>query len=149
MEDDIRPVGFFRNKSKNIIAAAAIIRDKFNGNIPDNMSDLISLPGIARKSANVVLYNAFAKNEGIAVDTHVRRLAQRIGLTQSNNPLRIEKDLMRLVQRRDWGEVNNLLVAHGRRICGARNPLCAKCTINEYCEYFNKSKRKMKDGFKR
>ncbi len=142
LENEIRSVGFFRNKAKNIIATARIIRDKFNGHIPDNMQELVGLPGIARKTANIILYNVFSKNEGIAVDTHVRRLALRIGLTQSNNPVRIEKNLMRLVLRRDWGRFNHFLVKHGRIICIARAPLCAECSVSKYCDYFKRKHRK-------
>ncbi len=141
LENDIRSVGFFRNKARNIIAVANIIKDKFKGHIPDNMQELVSLPGIARKTANIILYNAFSKNEGIAVDTHVRRLALRIGLTQSNNPVRIEKDLMSLVLRRDWGKFNDLLVKHGRIVCIARAPLCAECSVSKYCNYFKRKHR--------
>lgn len=140
MQEDIHSVGFFRNKAKNIINAAIIIRDKFNGRVPESMADLISLPGIARKSANVILYNAFSKNEGIAVDTHVRRLALRLGFTQSNNPIVIEKDLMQLVLRKDWGQVNYLLVEHGRAVCRARSPLCVECGLTKYCYYNQKIK---------
>ncbi len=140
LEQDIRSVGFFRNKAKNIIAVAIMLRDKFKGHIPENMADLVSLPGIARKSANVILYNAFSKNEGIAVDTHVRRLAQRLGLTQNNNPVKIEKDLMDLFVRRDWGAINHLLIAHGREICISRKPRCKECVINKYCEYWKNSR---------
>lgn len=139
LKSDIRSVGFFRNKSKNIIATANIIKDKFGGNIPDNMSDLVSLPGIARKTANIILYNSFSKNEGIAVDTHVRRLALRIGFTQSDNPLKIEKDLMKLVLHGDWGRINNLLIAHGREICISRKPRCEQCAIRKYCNYSQKT----------
>ena len=136
LQELIRSVGFFRHKSKNIIQTAKIIKNKFKGKIPDNMKDLTSLPGIARKTANIIIYNAFLKNEGIAVDTHVRRIALRIGLTQSHHPMRIERDLMMLLPRRDWGQFNHLMVEHGRRVCIARVPLCAKCSLNKYCNHF-------------
>jgi len=135
-ESEIRSTGFYRNKAKNIIEAAKIIRIKFNNNVPDNMKDLISLPGVARKTANIILQNAYGKVEGIAVDTHVRRLSQRIGFTKETNQDKIENDLMNIFPRKYWSLINYLLVEHGRTICHARKPKCAVCIINKFCGYF-------------
>jgi endonuclease-3 len=133
LEQEIRPTGFYKNKARNIIASAKkIIRD-FNGNVPATMQELISLPGVARKTANIVLSSGFKKVEGIAVDTHVKRLSGRLGLTKEVNPERIEKDLMRIVPKKDWLDFNYMLVEHGRKICNARRPLCKKCAISRLC----------------
>ncbi|MCK4623897.1 MAG: endonuclease III [Phycisphaerae bacterium] len=138
-EQEIRTTGFYRNKAKNIIAAAKKLIDDFGGKVPDNMEDLISLPGVARKTANVVLGNAFGKNEGIAVDTHVRRLSQRLGLSKQKDPVKIEKDLMKLVSRKDWAIFSHLLIFHGRRVCTARKPDCDECRISKICPSVLKS----------
>jgi len=135
-ENDIRTTGFFRNKAKNIIKTACIIEQRFKGRIPQDMEGLTRLPGIARKTANIILYNGFGKNEGIAVDTHVRRLSQRIGLSKENNPVKIEQGLMHIVPKHKWGYFSGLFIEHGRKICVARKPLCLKCSIKEFCEYF-------------
>ena len=132
-EQEIRTTGFYHNKAKNIIATAKKLIDDFGGKVPDNMEDLLSLPGVARKTANVVLGNAFGKNEGIAVDTHVRRLSQRLGLSKHKDPVKIEKDLMELVPRKDWAVFSHLLIFHGRRVCTARKPNCNECTVKRLC----------------
>jgi endonuclease-3 len=134
-EQEIKTTGFYRNKTKSIRAAAAIIREKFAGKVPENMEELLSLPGVARKTANVVLGNAFGKNEGIVADTHVIRLAGRLKLTKHKNNQgdRIEKDLMALVPRGDWTLFPHLLIFHGRRVCSARKPNCDGCVINKLC----------------
>ena len=132
-EKEIRTTGFFRNKAKNIVEASKIIVEKFHSRIPDNMKKLILLPGVARKTANVVLSEAFDKNEGIAVDTHVRRLSQRLRLSPNSNPDKIEKDLMESTDQKDWGKLSNLLISHGRTICNARNPKCSACVLNKDC----------------
>ncbi|MCK5413047.1 MAG: endonuclease III [Candidatus Pacebacteria bacterium] len=132
-EKDIRTTGFFRNKAKNIIETSKMIVEKFHSRIPNNMEKLILLPGVARKTANVVLSEAFRKNEGIAVDTHVRRLSQRLGLSSNSNPDKIEKDLMENTDQKDWGKLSNLLISHGRTICSARNPKCSACVLNKDC----------------
>jgi endonuclease-3 len=132
-EQEIRTTGFYRNKAKNIIATARKLISDFDGKVPDNMEDLISLPGVARKTANVVLGDAFGKNEGIAVDTHVRRLSQRLGLSKHEDPVKIEKDLMELVPRKNWAIFSHLLIFHGRRVCNARKPKCDKCGISKLC----------------
>ncbi len=132
-EQEIRSTGFYRNKAKNIIAAAKKIIKEFGGKVPDNMEDLISLPGVARKTANVVLGDAFGKNEGIAVDTHVMRLAGRLGLSRYTDPVKIEKDLMELVPRKNWAVFSHLLIFHGRAVCAARKPNCEECDTNKFC----------------
>ena len=107
--------------------------EKFNSEVPRNMTDLILLPGVARKTANIVLSNAYGIVDGIAVDTHVRRLAQRLGLTMNNDPEKIEQDLMKIVPRKEWYILTYLLIDHGRKICKAKKPLCAKCVLNKIC----------------
>jgi endonuclease-3 len=133
LEAEIRPTGFFRNKAKSIINASKKIVEDFGGVVPDNMEDLISLPGVARKTANIVLSSAFNKAEGIAVDTHVRRLSYRLGLSQEKDPDKIERDLMQIVPKKYWLEFNYMLVNHGRKICQARKPLCPQCVVKHLC----------------
>lgn len=133
LEEEIRPTGFFRNKTKSIINASKKIVEDFGGVVPDNMEDLISLPGVARKTANIVLSSAFKKAEGIAVDTHVRRLSQRLGLSKEKDPVKIERDLMMLVPKEDWLDFNYILVNHGRKICQARKPFCPQCFVKHLC----------------
>ncbi|MFH1995373.1 MAG: endonuclease III [Candidatus Omnitrophota bacterium] len=135
-ENEIRSTGFYRNKAKNIIAAARKIVKDFGGNVPDSMEELTSLPGVARKTANIVLYGVFGKQEGIAVDTHVKRLSGRLGLTKQTDPVKIEQDLMKLVDRNDWGPFNFLLVEHGRAVCDARKPNCPGCVLAKLCPSF-------------
>ena len=132
-EKDIRTTGFFRNKAKNIVASSKIIVEKFRSRTPDTMEKLIMLPGVARKTANVVLLEVFGKNEGIAVDTHVRRLSQRLGLSENSSPEKIEKDLMEITEKKNWGKMSNLLISHGRTMCSARNPKCSSCVLNKDC----------------
>lgn len=145
LEEEIRPTGFFRNKAKSIISASKKIVKDFNGKVPDNMEDLMALPGVARKTANIVLSSAYKKEEGIAVDTHVKRLSQRLGLSQENNPDKIERDLMELVPRKYWLDFNYMLVNHGRKVCQARKPNCPDCGLRHLCpsasEYFPDLKR--------
>jgi len=133
MLKEIKSTGFYRNKAKNIIAAAQRMIKEHKGRVPDTMEGLVSLPGVARKTANIVLSNAYGKIEGIAVDTHVRRLSQRLGFTKNNDPIKIEEDLMRLFRRRDWFCINYVLIAHGRGICDARKPQCARCIVASLC----------------
>jgi endonuclease-3 len=133
MEELIRSAGFFRNKSRAIRGAAARIAEHFGGEVPDAMEDLLSLPGVARKTANVVLSNAYGKNEGVTVDTHVLRVAPRLGLTRHSDPVRVERDLMEIVPREDWGVFSHLLIFHGRAICAPRKPRCGECPINKLC----------------
>ncbi|SNS27375.1 DNA-(apurinic or apyrimidinic site) lyase /endonuclease III [Humidesulfovibrio mexicanus] len=125
IEDVVRSTGFFRNKAKNLKAAAARVMAVYGGEVPRSMAELITLPGVARKTANIVLSNAFGINEGIAVDTHVTRLAFRLGFTQSDAPKIIERDLMPLFDRSQWADINHYLVFFGREVCDARKPKCA------------------------
>ncbi len=133
LQDEIRTTGFFRNKAKNVIATAKKLIADFAGKVPDNMEDLLSLPGVARKTANVVLGNAFGKNEGVVVDTHVRRLSGRLGLSKQKDPVKIEKNLMELVPRKDWTVFSHLLIFHGRSVCTARKADCNECSISRFC----------------
>ncbi len=133
LEKDIRSTGFYRNKAKNIIAASKKILRDFNSRVPDSMDQLTKLPGVARKTANIVLSSSFKKAEGIAVDTHVKRLSGRIGLSKESDPDKIERDLMAIVPKSDWLDFNYLLVNHGRAVCAARKPLCADCAIKTLC----------------
>lgn len=133
LEQDIRSAGFYRRKARNIIDLARIIEEKFDGRVPDTMEGLLTLPGVGRKTANVVLYNAFGKQEGIAVDTHVARLSRRLGLSKNIDPGKIEEDLMRLVPREKWGQFTYLLIEHGRAVCAARRPACKSCILNDLC----------------
>ncbi len=132
-EKEIRSSGFYRNKAKNIINMAKMVVSDYNGKVPDSMEELVKLPGVARKTANIVLNNAFHKVEGIAVDTHVIRLSGRLGLSKFDDPVKIEQDLMRIVPRKLWGKVNYYLVDHGRAICKAPRPLCPDCAISKLC----------------
>lgn len=133
LEQDIRSTGFYRNKARNIKNTAKRILDTFNGKVPQTMADLLTLPGVARKTANVVLGNAFDIAEGIAVDTHVRRLCQRLGFTKNDNPDKIERDLMALFPKNQWFSFTYLLIEHGRTICIAQKPKCDKCFLNKLC----------------
>src|SRR6202040_3715180 len=133
LENAIKSTGFFRNKTKSIRAATSTIAKKFGGKVPDSMEELRELPGVGRKTANVVLGNAFGKKEGIVVDTHVARLSQRLGLTKQRNPEKIERDLMTLVPREHWTDWSHWLIWHGRRRCYARKPDCANCEILRLC----------------
>jgi endonuclease-3 len=130
---DIKPTGFFNQKTRAIRGACQRMVEVFGGQVPDTMDDLLTLPGVARKTANIVLGNAFGKVEGIAVDTHVRRLAQRLGFSMEKDPDKIERELMRLVPRDKWFPFTYVLIEHGRRICIARNPKCEICPVNYLC----------------
>ncbi|HDQ41583.1 MAG TPA: endonuclease III [Desulfonatronum sp.] len=133
VEQMVHSTGFFRQKAKNLVAAAKIIMREHCGQVPDSMAELLTLPGVARKTANIVLSNALGKHEGIAVDTHVRRLSFRLGLTTSTNPAVIERDLMLLFPRQQWGDINHLLVLFGRDTCTARKPRCQDCVLEGLC----------------
>lgn len=141
LEQEIRSTGFFRNKAKNIIGAAQMMCADFNGKVPDTMEDLIKLPGVARKTANIVLSSGYKKAEGIAVDTHVKRLSERLGLSTQTDPEKIEKDLMAIVPKKDWLDFNYLLVNHGRAICIARKPKCPECPVQKLCPAAEKFKK--------
>jgi len=133
IEKMIRSTGFFRNKTKSIRAATSAIVEKHNGKVPDTMAELRELPGVGRKTANVVLGNAFHKDEGIVVDTHVVRLSRRLRLTRHDNPEKIERDLMKLVPRAHWTNWSHWLIWHGRRRCYARKPDCSRCEVFKLC----------------
>jgi len=133
IEDVIRSTGFFRNKANNLKNAAIKVMYTFDGQVPSSMAELVSLPGVARKTANIVLSNAYGIHEGIAVDTHVKRLSFRMGLTRNTDPVRIEKDLMPLYPKETWGDVNHFLVYYGREICNARSPRCGQCELADIC----------------
>ena len=136
LEKMIRPTGFFRHKTRSIIGAAQRIVADFGGRVPDSMEELLTLPGVARKTANIVLSSGFGKAEGIAVDTHVKRLSGRLGLSRQTDPDKIEKDLMSLLPRKEWLEFNYRLVNHGRRVCQAKKPLCGQCPLSRLCPFF-------------
>ncbi len=125
-EQDIRPTGFFRNKTKNILAAARMVQEKFGGKMPKTMEAMLTIPGVARKTANVVLGNAYGIVEGIAVDTHVIRLSQKLGLTNHADPVKIEQDLMKLLPKKEWFNFTYRLISYGRKFCPARNHDCSK-----------------------
>ncbi len=133
LEQEIRSTGFFRNKAKSIIGASRKIMEDFGGQVPDTLEQLVSLPGVARKTANIVLSSGFGKAEGIAVDTHARRLSIRLGLSREKDPDRIERDLLSLVPKEDWIDFNYLLVDHGRALCQARKPKCPECFLRNLC----------------
>lgn len=130
---DIRSVNFFNNKAKNIQKAASAIMERFGGEVPQTMEELVTLPGVARKTANIVLSSAFGINEGIAVDTHVKRLASRLGLTKHEDPVKIEQDLVRLTPQKEWGNLSHLMIFHGRKVCQARKPDHASCVLFDIC----------------
>jgi endonuclease-3 len=132
-ELEIQSTGFFRNKTKSILGMAQALIERHAGQVPDTMEELVALPGVGRKTANVVLGNAFGKNEGVVVDTHVQRLSGLLKLTSEKTPEKIERDLMALVPRKDWSIFSHLLILHGRRTCIARRPRCEVCTINRWC----------------
>ncbi len=133
IEQTIRSTGLFRNKAKNLKGAAKLIMDEFEGLVPRTMAELVRLPGVARKTANIVLSNAYNINEGIAVDTHVTRLSLRMGLTKHKDAPRIEQDLMPLFPRKSWANVNHFLVYYGREVCPARKPRCSMCELSDIC----------------
>jgi endonuclease-3 len=136
VEEIIHSLGYFHAKAKNIIAASQTLLDTFGGSVPGTMEELLTIPGVGRKTANIVLYHALGKNEGIAVDTHVRRLAQRIGFSDTDNVEVIERNLMALFPQKDWGDVTDVLIVHGRTVCDAKKPLCAECVIKGACRYY-------------
>jgi len=133
LEKDIHSTGFFRNKAKNIQGACQRLIDVYGGQIPQTMDEILTLPGVARKTANVVLGNAFGIASGVVVDTHVSRLSQRLDLTRNKTPEKIEQDLMQLVPKKDWIMLPHWLIFHGRQICDARKPKCGECVLNDQC----------------
>lgn len=135
LEKEIRGCGLYRNKSRNIIATSKLLLEKHQGHVPDNFDSLIQLPGVGNKTANVVLSNAFGK-DAIAVDTHVFRVANRLGLAKSNNPTNTEKDLKNILPQNTWSKAHHWLIQHGREICTARNPKCSRCGLMKWCNYY-------------
>ncbi len=133
LEQDIKPTGFYHNKAKNIQNATQLLVEKYHSQVPRTMEELIELPGVARKTANIVLQSAYGVVVGVAVDTHVRRLAQRLGLTENDDPAKIEQDLMRLVPKEEWMRITDLLIFHGRQVCIAKKPKCDVCVLNKIC----------------
>jgi endonuclease-3 len=133
LEQDIHSTGFYRNKAKSIRGAAQLLIDRFGGELPRTMEEMLTLPGVARKTANVVLGTAYGLAEGIAVDTHVRRLSGRLGLTEHDDPVKIERDLMALIPREQWIGISHRLILHGRQVCHARKPDCTRCTLADLC----------------
>lgn len=133
LQKDISSINFYRNKAKNIQKTAMTIIERFNSNVPKTMDELISLPGVARKTANIVLSNAYVINDGIAVDTHVKRVAYRLGLTKNEDPVKIEKDLMAITPKKEWGNASHLLILHGRKICKAKKPGHQECALYDIC----------------
>lgn len=141
LENLIRSTGFYRNKAKNIQGACQRIASEFNGEVPKRMEDLLTLPGVARKTANVVLAHAFGIIQGVTVDTHVKRLSNRLGLTKNSDPVKIERDLMALFPQLDWENLSISLIYHGRAVCKARNPDCASCQLSHLCPSFGEVDR--------
>ena len=133
LEQDIHSTGFYHNKAKNLQNCCHLLVEKFHSQVPKTMEELIELPGVARKTANIVLYNAYGTIVGIAVDTHVTRLSQRLGLTEQKDQNKIEKDLMQITPKEKWMELTDLLIFHGRQVCMAKKPKCAVCVLNKIC----------------
>lgn len=133
LEQDIHSTGFYHNKARNLKGCCQLLVNKFNGQVPKTMDELLELPGVARKTANIVLYNAYGVTAGIAVDTHVNRLSQRLGLTQQKDQNKIEKDLMAITPKEKWMPLTDLLIFHGRQVCIAKKPQCSICVLNKFC----------------
>lgn len=133
LEKDIRSTGFYKSKAKYLKKSAQMIELKYQNKVPKTMEELVELPGVARKTANIVLQNAFGIVVGIAVDTHVKRLTNKLGLTKNQDPNKIEIDLMRIIPKNKWMEISDLLIFHGREVCNARKPKCLKCVLNKIC----------------
>lgn len=137
VEQIIHSTGFFHSKAKHIIAASRALIERFDGAVPDTMEDLLTIPGVGRKTANIVLYHGFGMNKGVAVDTHVFRLAGRLGFSDAANAEGIEKDLMHLFPEKDWGALTDILISHGRALCTARKPVCTTCPVSPLCRYYS------------
>ncbi|HOC02990.1 MAG TPA: endonuclease III [Candidatus Ratteibacteria bacterium] len=137
IEKSISSINFYKTKAANIKKLSEKIEKDFNGKVPDSMDKLITLPGVARKTANVVLSQAFGKNQGIVVDTHVKRVSNRLGLTKNTDPDKIEKDLMRIIPEKEWGNFSFRIIQHGRKVCKAKNPLCNECVLSKICPSYN------------
>lgn len=141
IEKMIKSVNFYRNKAKNIKKLCEVLVKEYNGKVPDKMDQLLKLPGVARKTANVVLSQAFGKAEGIVVDTHVRRISQRLGFTKNTDPVKIEQDLMKIIPKEKWIDFPFRLIMFGREICKAKNPKCQECSIQDFCNYYKGKKQ--------
>ncbi|HEX3868582.1 MAG TPA: endonuclease III [Gemmatimonadaceae bacterium] len=133
LEEMIKSTGFFRNKTKSLIGMATAVADEHGGRVPKTLAELVTMPGVGRKTANVILGNAFATNEGVVVDTHVGRVSKRLALTAETDPVKVEQDLMKLFPRENWAMLSHLLIEHGRQICEARRPKCEMCFPNDLC----------------
>ena len=133
LEQDIRSTGFYHNKARNLKNCCQLLIEKYNSQVPKTMDEMLELPGVARKTANIVLYNAYGIISGIAVDTHVRRVSQRLGLTEHDDPVKIEQDLMQITPKDKWMKLTDLLIFHGRQVCIARKPKCEICVLNKIC----------------
>ena len=138
LEELIHPCGFYKNKAKNIKNACKIIHEKYNDKVPETMEELMELPGVGRKTANVVMLEAFGNPQGIAVDTHCKRISNRLGLSKESEPEKIEQDLLKVIPKEYYKDVNHVLIWHGRNICEARNPKCEECSVKKYCKTHNK-----------
>jgi len=143
LENIIRSCGFYKNKAKNIKLCAKQVLEKFNGIVPDNIEDLQTLAGVGRKSANVIMLEAFNNPQGIAVDTHVKRISNLMGLSDESDPKKIEQDLLKIIPKKYWGDMNHLLVWHGRKTCIARHPKCDECAVKKFCRYYKNSNHKI------
>ena len=139
LEKMIHPCGFYKNKAKNIIETAKKVLNDFGGIVPSNMEDLLTLPGVGRKSANVILLEVFGIAEGIAVDTHAKRICNKLGLSNKSTPEQIEQDLLKIIPPKYYKDINHLFIWHGRNICTARNPKCSECPVQTYCKNFTKT----------
>lgn len=142
LERLIHPCGFYKNKAKNIKACAKMIVQEYQGKVPETMEELIKLPGVGRKSANVVMLEAFGRAEGIAVDTHCKRIANKLGLSKEKEPEKIEQDLLKIFDKKDYKEINHLFIWHGRNTCIARSPKCEECVLKELCKTYQKENRR-------
>ena len=136
LEELIHPCGFYKNKAKNLQACAKVLCEKYNGDVPQTMEELVTLPGVGRKSANVIMLEAFGNPQGIAVDTHCKRIANKMGLSKEKDPEKIEQDLIKFFDKNDFKNINHLLVWHGRNICDARKPRCEECPVKEMCDEY-------------
>ena len=138
IEKIIFPCGFYKNKAKNAISASKTILEKYDGKVPDNIEELVTIPGVGRKSANVIMLEAFNKPVGIAVDTHAKRVSNKMGFSSETDPIKIEQDLIKTFPEKYFYDVNHLFVFHGRNYCDSRKPNCAECPVNRYCEFYKK-----------
>ena len=142
LEKLIYPCGFYKNKAKSIKSTSKILVDKYNSNLPKTMEELISLPGVGRKTANVIMLEAFDNPQGVAVDTHCKRLANRLEISKEKEPEKIEKDILKISPKKYYKDLNHILIYHGRNICNSRNPKCDICTLRSYCKYYGTNKKK-------